>query len=206
MTNITIVGTGDMALGIGMRAVAAGNQLQILSRNFSKATALAAELRATVPGTLGDLPTGDIVILAVPYDAAAAVVADYGDALNGKVIVDISNPIDNSTMTGLAVPLDSSGAEEIAKAAPAAAPVVKAFNTTFSASYAPNANQQLDVFLAGDDSDAKATLASFIESMGMRPLDVGPLSMARWLEGLGLIAITLAIKRENFESAIKIID
>jgi 8-hydroxy-5-deazaflavin:NADPH oxidoreductase len=204
MASITIIGTGDMALGLGMRAIAGGNQVQILSRNLSKATALAAELRPTVPGTLGDPLTGDLVILAVPHDAAETVVADYGDALDGKVIVDITNPIDNATMTGLAVPEGSSGAEEIAKAAPAGARVVKAFNTTFSATLAPG-DQQLDVFLAGDDPDAKATLASVIQSMGMRPLDVGPLSMARWLEGLGLIAITLAIQGENFESAVKII-
>ena len=206
MTSITIIGTGDMALGIGMRAVAAGNQVQILSRNLSKATALAVELRAIVPGTTGDIPTGDIVILAVPYDAAAALVADYGDALNGKVIVDITNPIDSSTMTGLTVPPGSSGAEEIAKVAPAGVPVVKAFNTTFSATLMPGENQQLDVFLAGDDPDAKAMLTSFIRSMGMRPLDVGPLPMARWLEGLGLLTLTLAIQREDFESAIKLID
>ena len=204
MTSITIIGTGDMALGIGIRAVAGGNEVQILSRNISKATALAAELRPTVAGTLGDLPTGDLVILAVPYDAATSIVADYADALDGKVIVDITNPIDNATMTGLAVPQGSSGAEEIAKAASAGARVVKAFNTTFSATLAPG-DRDLDVFLAGDDPEAKATLASFIQSMGMRPLDVGPLSMARWLEGLGLILITLAIRGENFDSAVKIV-
>jgi len=76
--------------------------------------------RRHTTGTFGSVPAGDIVILALPYASEAPVVAQYGDALAGKVIVDISNPFDPA-FTGLVAPVGSSGAQEIAKAAPAGA-------------------------------------------------------------------------------------
>ena len=82
-------------------------------------------------GTWGAAPAGDIVILAVLFASAVPVVSEYGDALAGKIVVDITNPF-NPDATGLVMPDGSSGAQEIAKAAPASAHVVKAFNTLFS--------------------------------------------------------------------------
>ncbi|WP_241962095.1 NADPH-dependent F420 reductase [Rhodococcus opacus] len=104
----------------------------------------------TTAGTIGGTPlTGDIVILAVPYADAASIVSQYGDALTGKVIVDITNPFDLTTFTGLATPADSSAAQEIAMAAPEGAPVVKAFNTLFSGVLAAGevGGHPLDVFI-----------------------------------------------------------
>ena len=113
----------------------------------------------------------------------------YGDALAGKVIVDISNPF-NSTADGLATRDDTSIAQEVAKAAPASASVVKAFNTIFGVVLAKG--RPLDVFIAGDDARAQAGAAEFIESLGLRPLDVGGLKMAHWLEGAGVVTVGLA--------------
>jgi 8-hydroxy-5-deazaflavin:NADPH oxidoreductase len=117
------------------------------------------------------------------------VVAQYGDALAGKVIVDISNPF-NAAADGLATPDGTSIAQEVAKAAPASASVVKAFNTVFGVVLAQG--QPLDVFIAGDDAHAKTNVAKFVESLGLRPLDVGGLNVAHWLEGAGLVVMGLA--------------
>ncbi|MGH3250545.1 MAG: NADPH-dependent F420 reductase, partial [Trebonia sp.] len=92
--------------------------------------------------------------------------------------------------TGLVTPDGTSAAQEIAKAAPASAHVVKAFNTVFGHVLAPG--RPLDVLFAGDDAEAKASVSAFIESLGLRPLDAGGLAMARWLEGTGLLMISLA--------------
>ncbi|MEU9329437.1 NAD(P)-binding domain-containing protein [Streptomyces canus] len=116
----------------------------------------------------GAAPAGDIVVLAVPYGSAAAVVSEYGDALRGKVIIDITNPV-NADFTGFVTLERSSGAQEIAKAAPAGAHVVKAFNTLYSHVLAagPAEGRPLDVFIAGDDTQEKTRVSAFIEMLGL---------------------------------------
>jgi predicted dinucleotide-binding enzyme len=190
MSSISIIGTGNMARAIGARAVAGGNTVEIIGRNQSKAADLAKALGDGVTtGEFGAVPAGDIVIVSVLYANVVPVVAQYADALAGKVIVDISNPF-NPAADGLAIPDDTSLAQEVAKAAPASASVVKAFNTIFGVVL--DQGRPLDVFIAGDDARAKAGVAEFIESLGLRPRDVGGLSMAHWLEGTGLVVMGLA--------------
>ncbi|MFT4510613.1 NADPH-dependent F420 reductase [Caballeronia sp. 15711] len=190
MSTISIIGAGGMATAVAGRIAKAGHTVEVLSRDPAKARALADKLAAgATTGTYGAAPAGDIVILAVPYGSAAAVVADYGDALDGKVIIDITNPV-SPDLTGLVTPHGSSGAQEIAKGAPAGAHVVKAFNTVFGHVLAKNG--RLDAFIAADDAQAKARVSTFIESLGLRPLDVGGLHMASTLEALGLMMIGLA--------------
>ncbi|WUJ71062.1 NAD(P)-binding domain-containing protein [Kribbella soli] len=190
MSSVSFIGLGGMARSIAARAIAGGNSVELIGRDSVKAKDLAAELGggATV-GAFGTVPAGDIVVLAVPYTSAVAVVTQYGDALAGKVIIDISNTFD-ADATGLITPDGTSGAQEIAKAAPASAHVVKAFNTVFGHVLAQN--RPLDVLFAGDDARAKAEASTFIESLGLRPLDVGGLQMARWLEGVGPLLMGLA--------------
>jgi len=179
-----------MATAVAGRIAKAGHTVEVLSRDPAKARALADKLSAgATTGTYAAAPTGDIVILAVPYGSAAAVVADYGDALDGKVIIDITNPV-APDLSGLVTPHGSSGAQEIAKGLPATAHVVKAFNTVFGHVLAKNG--RLDAFIAADDSKAKARVSTLIESLGLRPLDVGGLHMASTLEALGLMMIGLA--------------
>lgn len=190
MSSISIIGTGNMARAIGALAVAGGNTVEIVGRDRSKAAALAEALGdGATTGEFGAVPAGDIVIVSVLYANVVPVVTHYGDALAGKVIVDISNPF-NAAADGLAIPADTSVAQEVAKAAPASASVVKAFNTVFGVVLAQG--RPLDVFLAGDDARAKAGVAEFLESLGLRPLDVGDLHMAHWLEGTGLVVMGLA--------------
>ena len=190
MSTISIIGAGGMATAVAGRIAKAGHTVEVISRDPAKARALADKLSAgATTGTYAAAPTGDIVILAVPYGSAAAVVADYGDALEGKVIIDITNPV-APDLSGLVTPHGSSGAQEIAKGLPATAHVVKAFNTVFGHVLAKNG--RLDAFIAADDAEAKARVSTFIESLGLRPLDVGGLPMASTLEALGLMMIGLA--------------
>jgi len=190
MSTISIIGAGGMAAAIAGRIVKAGHAVELVSREPAKARALAARLAAgAITGTYGAIPAGDIVILAVPYTSAAAVVADYGDALGGKLIIDITNPV-APDLAGLVTPEGSSGAQEIAKNLPAGVHVVKAFNTIFGHVLAKGG--RLDAFLAADDAEAKARVSTLLESLGLRPLDVGGLHMAQTLEALGLMMIGLA--------------
>jgi NADPH-dependent F420 reductase len=202
---VTIIGAGNMARGIGSRVLAGGNELELVSRSREAAGALADELGG---GSVSDEVTGDVVVLAVPYGAAADVVSAHGDRLRGKVVVDITNPVDWATFDGLVTPADSSAAEEIAKLVPDGTQVVKAFNTTFAPTVAAGqvAGQNLDVLLAGDDGDAKKKVASFVEAGGLRPLDVGPLKRARQLEQLAFLHITAQEPLgSGFGSAVKIV-
>jgi hypothetical protein len=188
----TIIGSGNMARGIGTRLRAAGLDLQILDRTQEHATALAGELGAT-PGRLGgDAVTGDIVVLAVPYPAVAEIAGQIGDQLDGRIVIDITNPVDFDSFDRLVTPPGSSAAEEIAKLLPGAR-VIKAFNTTFAGTLVEGqvGGQPLDVFLASDDTGATKTLDVLIERAGLRPVEVGPLRRARELEAAGFLHMTV---------------
>jgi predicted dinucleotide-binding enzyme len=138
--------------------------------------------------------TGDIVILAVPYPALGAIAAKYGPQLAGKVVVDISNPLNFETFDSLTVPAESSAAAELAEALPSSK-VLKAFNTTFAATLGAKTvgPVKTTVLIAGDDADAKAALASAISAGGVDAVDAGALSRARELEAIGFLQLTLAV-------------
>lgn len=206
MSTISIIGLGNMARTLGARALDGGNTVELIGRDQAKATALASQLGAgATTRAMGSTPDGDIVILAVPYASGVPVIAEYGDRLAGKVIVDISNAFAPDG-TGLLTPDGSSAAEQIAEAAPASAQVVKAFNTVFGHVLAgsPKQGRRLDVFLAGDDEPAKKEVSSFIDSLGLRPLDTGPLSMARQLEQAGLLVMGVGQHGTGFNFALGI--
>jgi predicted dinucleotide-binding enzyme len=209
MSSISIIGTGNMASALAGRALAGGNAVEIIGREPTKAQELAAALSGATVGTTGAAPAGDMVILAVPYASAAAVIRDYGNALGGKAIVDITNPI-NPDLSGFLTPQGTSGAQEIAKEAPAGAHVVKAFNTLPSDVLAAGSAEvrPLDVFIAGDDAEAKVSVSAFVESLGMRPLDTGPLAMARALEHATLLHLGLvahSVKHTKFFLGVNIL-
>ena len=199
---VTIIGAGNMGRGIGTRTLAGGNELEPIDHNPQDARALADEIGATSAQT----PSGELVVLALPYDAVPEAIARHKDALVGKVVVDITNPVDWSTMDGLVTPDASSAAEEIAKLVPDAT-VVKAFNTTFAGTLVTGqaAGQTLDVLIAGDDEQAKQQVASLVEAGGMRPVDAGPLKRARQLEQVGLLHIAIQDQLgSEFGSALKL--
>lgn len=200
MTSISIIGTGKMGSAIADVSARAGANIQIIRR---RAGAGSSPERADAEyGVIGDELTGELVVLAVPYEAVADVLAHYRNQLNGKVVIDISNPIDFTTYDELLVPPDSSAAAEIAKDSPGAA-VVKAFNVNFGDTLATGTNgtTRTTVLLAGDDADAKIAVIALVEAAGLRAVDAGPLSRARELEALGFLQIVLAaIAKTQYES------
>jgi predicted dinucleotide-binding enzyme len=205
---ITIIGTGNMARGIATRALAGGNTVTLLGTTADKAQALAAELSGDVrAGAVGDPLDGDVVVLAVWYQVLGDVLGRYGDQLDGKVVIDITNPVDPQTFQPLNVEAGSA-AQEIARQVPGAK-VAKAFNTTFAGTLVEGqvAGQPLDVFVASDDDGAKAVLRELAEASGLRVVDAGPLAVARQLEGAGYLH--MAIQGElgtAYGSALKILD
>ena len=172
MATISIFGKGKMGKAIGDNFSSSGNKVS----NSSK-----TEL-------------GEIVVLAVPYVAIAGIIQEYSTDLQGKIIIDITNPVDFTTFDSLLVPSDTSAAALIAKQLPNSM-IVKAFNTTFSDTLATKkvANEhQTTVLLASDSQEAKETIIKALENSGLSLLDAGSLKRARELEAIGFLQITLA--------------
>ena len=137
--------------------------------------------------------------MAVLYAGAVEVVAHYGDALAGKILVDITNPF-NADVSGLVTSAGDSISQQIAAAAPVGPHVVKAFNSIFQGVLARD--KPVDVFFAGDSAEAKARFAEFLESLDMRPLDVGGLDMTYVLEWAGILLMGLAQNGAGFSLAL----
>ena len=210
--NIVIVGAGNMARGIGTRLVEGGNPVVLVDKDPVKAAALAAELAGRTAGararagTAADALAADVVVLAMPFGAARDFASENAVKLAGKVVVDITNPL-NATYDGLVTAPGKSAAEEIANLLPKSK-VVKAFNTTFAGTLVVGqvSGQKLDVLVAGDDAGAKQTVIGLVEAGGMRGIDAGTLERARQLEALGLLGITLqGTLGTGFQSAWKLV-
>lgn len=190
MTAVTIIGAGNMGTAIAGVVAKGGNTVQVLTKDPRKAS---EAIPAATHGTVGEPITSDIVILALPYAAVGDVLNQYAGELGGKVIVDLTNPVDFATFDSLVVPVGSSAAEVIAETLPGSS-VLKAFNTTFAATLAGGTvgAESTTVLIAGDDADAKAALATIIETGGLRAVDAGSLKRAHELEALGFLQLTLA--------------
>ena len=176
MAHVSIIGTGTMGSAIAGVVTKGGNTVELLGRGDA------------------DKPvTGDVVVLAVYYGVVADVLAQRSEQLAGKVVVDITNPVNTETFDSLVVPPDGSATAEIAAALPQSR-VVKAFNTTFAATLASGTvgDQPTTVLIAGNDADAKSQLAGIVTAGGLRAVDAGSLSRARELESLGFLQIGLA--------------
>ena len=212
--NVTIIGAGNMGKGIGTRLVAGGHSVTFVDANPETAEKTATEVQASAKkgskvssASLGEAELGEVVVLAVWYGTNIELAKQLGIKLAGKVVVDIANPL-NSTFDGLATAPDSSSAEDVAKAIASGAKVVKAFNTTYAGTLLAGqvAGQPLDVFIAGDDAEAKNKVAELVKDGGMRPIDTGPLSRARQIEGMQFLHIvTQGTLGTNWASTIKIL-
>jgi NADPH-dependent F420 reductase len=212
--NVTIIGAGNMGRGIGTRLVTGGHSVTFVDANPEVAEKVAADVKTAAKsdakvstGSLGNTELGEVVVLALWYGTNIEIAKQLGTKLAGKVVVDIANPL-NSTFDGLATAPDSSSAEDVAKAIASGAKVVKAFNTTYASTLLAGqvAGQPLDVFIAGDDADAKNKVAELVKDGGMRPIDTGPLSRARQIEGMQFLHIvTQGTLGTNWASTIKIL-
>lgn len=196
--NVTIVGPGNMGRAIATRLLAGGHSVVLVGRDREQAEPLARELgsHATDGGSVRAaggpeeaIPASDVVVLALPYQATLAFVRESGGLLAGKVVVDISNPL-NERFDGVVTEGGPSAAETIRGMLPGAR-VVKAFNTTFAGTLLTGtvAGRPLDVFIAGDDEEANERVAELVRAGGMRAIPLGPLERSRQLEALGFLGI-----------------
>ncbi|WP_256840927.1 NADPH-dependent F420 reductase [Ornithinimicrobium cryptoxanthini] len=176
MAHVSIIGTGNMAQAISSIVTRGGNTVELFGQS-DHAQAI----------------TGDIVILAVNYPAVDDVLTQRAGQFDGKVVVDITNPLNIETFDSLVVPADGSAAQVIAGKLPNSR-VLKAFNTTFAATLASGEVGPLatTVLIAGDDGDAKAALAGIISAGGLKAIDAGALKRAREMEAVGFLQLTLA--------------
>jgi 8-hydroxy-5-deazaflavin:NADPH oxidoreductase len=179
MTTVSIIGTGNMGSAIGGIVAAGGNTVEYVGRDTS------------------DAINGDIVVLAVPHPALDEIVAKRAAELAGKVVVDITNPLNFETFDSLVAPADGSKASELATALPESR-VLKAFNTNFAGTLASKTvgGQPTTVLIAGDDADAKNALAEVVRAGGVAAVDAGSLSRARELESIGFLQLTLAVQEK----------
>ena len=198
--NVLIIGAGNMGRGIATRLATTQANLVIHDVDSAKSDALAKELSdsaksgrvRTTTAVREAVATSDIVILASWYGVNLDMARTLAEALDEKIVVDISNPL-NDSYDGLVTAPGTSAAENIRAELPGSAKMLKAFNTTFAGTLVAGEvnGQALDVFIAGDDEDAKSTLAELVREGGLNPIDVGALERARQLEALGLLGITL---------------
>ena len=193
--NIAIIGAGNVGKALTASAIKAGHSVTVSSKNGESARALAEETgaRAAAPGR-ESIEAADLIVLAIPYTAVDEWLGEAGAALAGKVVVDATNPL-KADYSGLAT-TDTSGAEEIQAKAPGAR-VVKAFNTAFAARQADPkvaGGLRVDGYVAGDDEAAKADVLALVDAIGFNPIDAGGLAMARHLEGMAWLNISLQMK------------
>jgi predicted dinucleotide-binding enzyme len=192
--DVTILGTGAMARSLGVRLVRGGHSVTVVGRDETSAQTLARDLRSLTrggafvrSGWLADARLRDpVVVLAVPHAGAFAVIDYLRDQLAGRIVIDVTNRFRQAVDA-------PSGAEELAQRLPPGARLVKAFNTIFASNLltGQTVGQPLDVFMAGDDARAKAVVAQLARDGGMEPLDVGPLSHARELEGMARLGLAI---------------
>ena len=185
---VAIIGAGNVGKALATSITNAGHEVTIAAKNSGNARAAADEIGTSSADSSAAAVIGaDVVILAVPYAAGAQVADDIRDAVAGKTIIDVTNPL-TPDYSGLAT-TDTSAAEELQLRLPDAR-VVKAFNTIFAGNQA-NPTRQIDGYIAADDPKAKQEVMSLVESIGFTALDVGPLSSARYLEGMAYVNIGL---------------
>lgn len=212
---IAIVGaTGNMGSALSKSLSRAGHPLLLYGREQKEVDALIDEIKKAGASqkveskqSVRDLAkTADVIILAVPYQAEEELAKEIRDDVRGKVVISISNPL-NESYDGLVTDPDTSAAEELQQALPDAK-VVKSFNTVFAADYAqPNIDgKKVDAFVAGDDENAVNQISEIVRSMGLNPLVAGKLSTSRTLENMQLLLIQLNMKNDyNWRAGWKIL-
>jgi NADPH-dependent F420 reductase len=190
--NVAIIGSGNVGRALASSITRAGHHVTISANDPANAQAAAAGTSCDAAASNREAVAGaEVVILATPSDAIDEVLKDVGPALDGKILIDATNPKSPDSLP----PVGTSAAQKIQSRLPRAH-VVKAFNTAFASRQAnPEVNgEPIDGFVAGDDESAKAVVLRLVGDVGFRPVDAGPLAMAHTLEGLALLSISLQIR------------
>ena len=193
---IAIIGSGKVGKALASSSIRAGHSVSMSSANPEKAAEVAKSIGAHAAGTNVEAVDGaDLVIVAVPYDKLGEVFRSLGSSADGKVVVDATNHINLENPADVLSAL--SNAEEIQKRHPNLR-VVKAFNYAFASRMADPVidGVRLDGFVAGDDDSAREKVLGLVEAIGFRPIDAGPLVMARVLEAMALLNVSLQIRHK----------
>jgi 8-hydroxy-5-deazaflavin:NADPH oxidoreductase len=212
---IAIIGaTGNMGSALAKTLSKGNNRLLLFANNQDKVKALVDDIKssnkkADVEGI--ECPTNasweaDIIVMAVPYTAEKEIATRIKEVANQKVVISISNPL-NENYDGLVTPPDTSAAEELQKLMPNSK-VVKAFNTVFASVFTtPEIDgKQVDVLIAGNDGNAMVTVSELVQSAGFNPLVTGELLVSRTLENMALLLIQLTVKNNwNWQSGFKVL-
>lgn len=196
---VAIIGSGNVGGAVANAAKNIGHEVTVADLEGTETlAALGRDLGVeTTSSNVEAVNDSDVIVLAVPFSAVDTVVAGIADHVGDKIVVDVTNPL-KADLSGLETDGGKSGAELVQQHLPQAK-VVKAFNTVFAANQAsPTVDGvQLDGFVAGDDADAKKHVAHLLEEIGFRAVDVGPLSTARYLEGMAFLNISLNARNDG---------
>ncbi|MCM5557507.1 NAD(P)-binding domain-containing protein [Pleomorphomonas sp. NRK JP5] len=188
---VSVIGTGNMGRGFAARLVKAGHNVGVHGRDAAKAADVAQAVGAKAVSA-AEAGKADIIVLAVPFDAAVDALKALGD-IAGRVVIDLTNPLTADYM-GLTIGHTTSAAEEIARAVPGVA-LVKGFNTVFAQVLAGDGKvaggHDVPAYLASDSAEAKAVAADLARSIGFGVVDAGGLRNARYLEALAGLNIYL---------------
>ena len=193
---VGIIGAGNVGRALASSSIRAGYAVTISASDPEHARNLAAEIGGRAARSNREaIDAAEVVVLAVPCQALDGLLDEVGDAIGGKIVIDVTNRV-NPADPGLVLD-GTSAAEQIQRRVPSAR-VVKAFNYAFASNQADPVVEgtQLDGFVAGDDEEAKSKVLDLVRSIGFRPIDAGPLAMARALEALGLLNIMLQIRND----------
>ena len=190
--DVAIIGAGNVGGALARAFVRSGHKVTITARNAARLSEVATATGAKAVATNAEAAdSADVIVLATPFASAADVAAEIRHVAEGRVIVDTTNRMSFGP-AGPDMDTTTSNAEELAALLPGSH-VVKAFNTLFASNQADPVldDVQLDGFVAGDDEAAKASVLSLVASIGLEPVDVGPLARARQLESLAFLNISL---------------
>lgn len=187
---IAIIGAGNVGSALASAFVKAGHSVVMSASKPEHAEAAARAVGAAgAESNAAAVGGASAVVLAVPVGALPVVAAEIGDSVIGLPVIDATNVL-NSDMTGIAS--ERSGAQDLQDLLPGAS-VVKAFNTVLSPVQSAGVldGRPIDGFYAGDDEDSKAVVRDLLGDLGYKPIDAGPLAMARALEEMALLNIRL---------------
>lgn len=206
--NIAVIGTGNVGTAVGASLTRAGHTVTFAARDAAKAEAVAREMDAGWAATpLEAVEHAETAIIAVPYSSVASLAAEIEPATGGKLVIDATNPL-TPDYSAVATAGGPSAAEQLAEALPGAR-VVKAFNTLFATIQGNPAasSEPVDALFATDDDEARAEFGRLAESIGLRPVHVGPLTASRELEAMAFLNIRLQlIKGGQWNTTIKLVD
>jgi 8-hydroxy-5-deazaflavin:NADPH oxidoreductase len=189
---IAVLGAGSVGTAVARAGVETGNEVMLTAAHSGNARQVADQVGATAAaGNADAVRDADVTVLAMPFREVKAVAEEIRDAAAGKIVIDATNPL-KADRSGLATG-EHSGAEELQQLLPGTA-VVKAFNTVLASNQAhpvTNDGMVLDGLYAGNDENAKRTVAGWLSDIGYRPIDAGDLTAARDLEHMAFLNISL---------------